>query len=458
MTARGVAERVRRGDVSVVEVVGEALDRAARDPHNAFVLVDADGALRRAEDLDRRIAAGEDPGPLAGVPIALKDLVDQAGLPNTRGSSFPPEVPTRSATVVERLEAAGAVIVGRAGLHEFAFGFTSENEWFGPVRNPLDPALSPGGSSGGSAAAVAAGVVPVGIGTDTGGSVRVPAALCGLVGVKPTHGLVPLTGVFPLAPSLDTVGPITRDVADAALVLAVIAGDDPSDPWSVPGAGFAPPPAEILSGIRIGRLVSWDEAPATRAVRAAVDAALAAAVDAGATVVDVDEPRLVPDADARVGAYVEVAAIHRERYARAPERYGPSVAARIEEALATPADALVGALRWRAGARHALVRLGESVDVLAVPTVGATRKPIGVTEIDVDGIPMFHRTVLASFTAPINGMGAPAIALPLPGSEVPPPSLQLVAPPRSEGRLLQVAAALEEAGIVGTNASRSAPG
>ena len=190
--------------------------------------------MARAEELDRRIAAGEDVGPLAGIPIGLKDLIDQAGIPNTNGAAFEPAVPDTSATVVDRLEAAGAVIIGRTGLHEFAFGFTSENEHFGPVRNPWDTDLSPGGSSGGSAAAVAAGIVPAAIGTDTGGSVRVPAALCGVVGLKVTHGRVPLTGVTPLAPSLDTVGPITRTVADAAAVYAAIAGDDPHDPWAAP--------------------------------------------------------------------------------------------------------------------------------------------------------------------------------------------------------------------------------
>jgi len=181
-------------------------------------------------------------GALAGVPIALKDLIDHAGRPNTAGSSYPAITPDASAPAVARLEAADAVIIGRTGLHEYAFGFSSENHWFGPVRNPWDLDLSPGGSSGGSAAAVAAGLAAGALGTDTGGSVRVPAALCGVVGLKVTHGRVPLRGVFPLGPSIDTVGPIGRSVVDIARLYETIAGFDPGDPWSAPRPVVPPAP------------------------------------------------------------------------------------------------------------------------------------------------------------------------------------------------------------------------
>jgi len=237
-----LAETVRRGECTAVETVGEALNRAdaSQSVLNAFTTIDRDGGLEHAGAVDRAVARGSDAGPLAGVPIAIKDLIDQRGIATTNGAAFEVTPATASATVVERLEKAGAIIIGRTGLHEYAFGFTSENQHFGPVRNPWDPNLSPGGSSGGSAAAVAAGIVPVAIGTDTGGSIRVPAALCGVVGLKVTHGRVPLTGVTPLAPSLDTVGPIARSVADLAVVYTVIAGDDPSDPWSAPAPVDSP--------------------------------------------------------------------------------------------------------------------------------------------------------------------------------------------------------------------------
>ncbi|MDQ3783275.1 MAG: amidase, partial [Actinomycetota bacterium] len=196
-TARGIAAAVRSGQRRAVEVVAECLHRIGDDPLNAFTLITADAAMADAATVDAAVAAGEDPGPLAGVPVAVKDLIDQAGLPNTAGSSFPPAVPDQDATVIGRLRRFGAVPVGRTGLHEFAFGFSSENPWFGAVRNPWDRTISPGGSSGGSGAAVGAGWVPVALGTDTGGSVRVPAALCGVVGLKVTHGAVPTTGVYP---------------------------------------------------------------------------------------------------------------------------------------------------------------------------------------------------------------------------------------------------------------------
>ena len=240
-----LAEAVGRGEVSATESVAAHLEAIGDDPLNAFTLVDGDRALQRAADLDASLATGADPGPLAGGPVALKDLIDHAGRPTTCGSGFYREVPDRSATVVERIEAAGGVVIGRTGLHEFAFGFSSENDWFGPVRNPWDPATSPGGSSGGSAVAVAAGCAPLAVGTDTGGSVRVPAALGGIAGLKVTHGRIPLRGVFPLAASLDTVGPLARSAADLGLLYRVMAGDDPRDPWS------SPRPVDELSLIHI---------------------------------------------------------------------------------------------------------------------------------------------------------------------------------------------------------------
>ena len=201
VTSAEIAHSVRTDRLTVRSSIEEALEAAAaKQPNiNAFTEIDADGALARADQLDRQHAEGRELGPLAGVPIVLKDLIDHAGHVTTCGSSFYRHQATSSAEAVERLEAAGGVIIGRSGLHEFAFGFSSENPWFGPVRNPWNADESTGGSSGGSAAAVSAGIVPLAIGTDTGGSVRVPAALCGAWGLKVTHGRIPLNGVFPLA-------------------------------------------------------------------------------------------------------------------------------------------------------------------------------------------------------------------------------------------------------------------
>lgn len=454
MSVAAIVAGVRSAARPAVAVVTAALARAeaSQGTLNAFTLVERERALARAAAVDARVAAGEDPGPLAGVPVAVKDLIDEAGVPNTAGAGgFPAVVPERSATVVARLEAAGAVVVGRTGLHEFAFGFTSENAWFGPVRNPWDRDLSPGGSSGGSAAAVAAGVVPVAIGTDTGGSVRVPAALCGVVGLKVTHGRVSLRGVVPLAPSLDTVGPLGRSVGDVAALYAAVAGDDREDPWSVPVPVTRPGGPADLASLRVAVPRPWLEGPLDAAVAAAFREALGRLAAAGAEVTEVDDPALVLNDAARRGAYVEVAAVHRDRFVAYPQRYGPKVAARLEEALAVPAEVLVAALAWRAGARHALERIFARYDVLATPTVAATAKRIGVETIEVAGTPIFHRRLLAAFTPAVNGVGLPALALPLPGGPVPPASLQLVGPAFGEARLLEIGFACEAAGVTVTS-------
>lgn len=447
-----IADEIRAGHRSAEAVVAAAVQAAeeSQPTLNAFMSIDAEGAATQAAAVDAAVAAGDDPGPLAGVPVALKDLIDQAGRPNTKGAGFPPSLPERSATVVRRLEAAGAAIIGRTGLHEFAFGFSSENEHFGAVRNPWDPGLSPGGSSGGSAVAVAAGIVPVGIGTDTGGSVRVPAALCGVLGLKVTHGRVPLTGVYPLAPSLDTVGPICRSVADVATVYEVLAGDDPLDPWSSPRpvAALRDPPA--LDGRRFGFIAQWVDAPRTDPVRDAFHAALEALAAAGAEIVKIDEPALRVSRAVQKANGVEIAAVHRERWEANRETYGRDVAERLEACFAVSGDDLASALQWAAGGRHLLERRFTEIDAVVTPTVGATRKPIGEDMILVDGDSYHYRRLLSEMTAPVNRLGLPALAVPLPAPGVPPASLQLIGPAWGEARLLALGGALEGAGIVST--------
>jgi len=446
-----LSEAIRSGEVTATEAVSAALRRAEQSQPelNSFTSVDRAGALKRAGAIDAKVGAGRDPGPMAGVPIGLKDLIDQAGIATTNGSAFEAVVATQSATVVRRLESAGAVIIGRTGLHEFAYGFTSENEHFGAVRNPWDTSLSPGGSSGGSGAAVAAGVVPVAIGTDTGGSVRVPAALCGVVGLKVTHGRAPLTGVTPLAPSLDTVGPLGRTVANVAATYGVIAGDDPLDAWSAPAAvepvGLPFDPA----GLRIGVPRQWNTATIDVGTRAAVDGALERIARYGATVEDVDEPLLETTDAAANAASLEILDVHRRRWSAEPERYGDEVADRLRLAESIPRHDAEEAMAWAAGARQALERLYQRFDVLVTPTVGGRRKTIGVDDMDIDGEAVFHRSVLAPYTWPVNRTGNPALALPIPGSGVPPASMQLIGPSFGEARLLEIGLGLEAAGLIG---------
>jgi aspartyl-tRNA(Asn)/glutamyl-tRNA(Gln) amidotransferase subunit A len=349
--------------------------------------------------------------------------------------------------VVERLEAAGAVVVTRTGLHEFAWGFTSENPWSGPVRNPLDPALSPGGSSGGSAAAVAAGQVPIAVGTDTGGSVRVPAALCGVYGLKVTHGRVPLTGVFPLASSLDTVGPIAGSVGDLALAYGVMAGFDATDPWSAPQPVIRPSgERDDLRGVRLGIPVAWlDQGPVTDEVAEAFATVVARLQGMGATIEEIIDPDLVPS-DRIVDVFSpEVLAVHRAWRAEG-RAYGEDLEQRFEVAGGVDIDRYLEALRWRAGMRHRAALAFGTIDLIATPATGAGRKVIGVDTIATPAGEVHHRVVLSWFTALVNSLGCPALVGPTAGAG-PPPSLQLIAPWWAEHRLLEVASTLERAGV-----------
>jgi len=452
-TAAGIAAGVAAGETAAATVAAAHLEAAAGEATlNAFTLLDEKGATAAARAVDERLAGGEEPGLLAGVPVVLKDLIDQAGLPTTCGSGFYRRLPAAPATVVRRLEQAGAVVLGRTGLHEFAFGFSSENDWWGPVRNPWDPGTSPGGSSGGSAAAVAAGLAPVGIGTDTGGSVRVPAALCGLVGLKPTHGRVPLTGVFPLAASLDTVGPLARTVADAALAYRVMAGHDPDDPPSADRPVKAPEGPADLSRCRFAVPLPWAAHPLSPEVRDGLRFALEALARQGAVVEHVHEPELAPPGLAEASMYPEVAAVHRQWMQEHPERYGPGVRRRLERALSvSPAEHAAG-LAWRSRVRRALDTLLADFDALVTPTVAVLRKEIGNDQVTTEEGPMPYRRALSAFTSLVNHAGHPALALPLAApvafSGDVPPSLQLVGRRWEEHRLLEIGLGLEQAGLV----------
>ncbi len=295
-SAAATARAVREGSVSALSVVEEALARVGQrnDQLNVFLHVDRPGALAAARRVDEAVARGEDPGPLAGVPLALKDNLCQTGVPTTAGSKILAQWrPPYSATVVERVVAAGAIVIGKTNLDEFAMGSSTENSAFGPTRNPLDPTRVPGGSSGGSAAAVAAGMVPISLGSDTGGSIRQPAALCGVVGVKPTYGSVSRYGLIAFASSLDQIGPLATNVTDAALLLEVIAGHDPRDSTSLP-EGSPALMAHLddgVAGVRVARVRELIEG-ADDDVVAAVDAAAAALRDGGAIVDDVSIPEL----------------------------------------------------------------------------------------------------------------------------------------------------------------------
>ena len=372
-----IAQAVRNGIRTASEVVEEYLEVAeARNRDlNAFTELDPVGAMRQAELVD----AGARTGSLSGVPIALKDLIDHAGHVTTAGSAFYRHEATASATVVERLEAAGAIIMGRAGLHEFAYGFSSENPWFGAVRNPLDPDLSPGGSSGGSAAAVAAGMAPAAIGTDTGGSVRVPAALCGIVGLKVTYGRIPLAGIFPLAESLDTVGPLAVSIGDARLLYHAMKGFDRADPWSVP-VDDPPHRPRRIEDLRIAIATAWmayvDTSEETRRSFQRFRDRLRSL---GAFVEPVEAPRLAPDPIliTRVGA--EAAAVYRAWFNDPTKPYGSDTRERLAPAMELTVDDYAEARRWQAGLVQTARKLFTAYDLLLTPTGGIHANESGLT-------------------------------------------------------------------------------
>ena len=439
---------VRNGTRTASDVVEEYVEVArVRNPDlNAFTEIDRDGALRQASLIDE----GTRTGPLAGVPIALKDLIDHTGHVTTAGSAFYRHQPSASATVVDRLEAAGAIIMGRTGLHEFAFGFSSENPWFGPVRNPWDTDLSPGGSSGGSAVAVAAGMSPAAIGTDTGGSVRVPAALCGIVGLKVTHGRIPLTGTFPLAGSLDTVGPLALTTGDTRLLYEAMKGFDRSDPWSAP---VVQPPRRVraLEYLRVAVPLPWlERVETTRVTRRRFDRFCERLRDLGVTVEPVTDPALAPDPILFNLVGTEAAAVHRESFADPTKPYGDDLRDRLGQAMDNTAADYLEAVRWRAGMVQAARELFARYDLVLIPTVGHPRKRIGVDTIDIDGIPTFYRLPLSGYTALVNVLGCPAISLPVLDEGIPPPSVQLVGPWWGENLLLGAGEELERSGIVGS--------
>ncbi len=444
-----IAAAVANGEASAVEVVADHLQRAeaSQETLNAFTLIEHKAAMEAAADVDLRIAVGEHVGSLAGVPIAVKDLIDHAGRPNTAGSSFPAPPPTKTAPVISRLEAAGAVVIGRTGLHEYAFGFSSENHWFGPVRNPWDPQLSPGGSSGGSAAAVGAGVAAAALGTDTGGSVRVPAALCGVVGLKVNHGRAPLTGVFPLAPSLDTVGPIATNVADTALIYLAMAGYDKTDPWSAPQPVLHPQGPLAISNLTIGVPHPWVDLRQTEAIATAFTETIDSLRQTGAKVIDLDIPSLVPGPEIEHSTYPEVALVHDERWHAHAGTYGVDVSRRLSEVFDIDPMLYVAAQQWRAHIRHTTDASLKACDFLITPAVAANIKPIGDEMIEVAGKQVSYRPQLSRFSALVNHTGLPAIVLPLDRDGTPPPSVQIIGRRWEEHRLLEFGLALEQTGI-----------
>lgn len=459
-TAAELAALIRQGEVSPVEVVRAALERieSLNGELNAFLTITADAALDAAREAERAVASGRDLGPLHGVPVGVKDIIETAGVRTTCGSKLLRDhIPERDAAVVRRLKEAGAIVVGKTNTHEFAFGPTTVNPHYGPCRNPYNPACVSGGSSGGSAVAVATGMVPLALGTDTGGSVRIPAACCGIVGLKPTYGLVSKAGIFPLSWSLDHPGPLAGTAGDAALALAVLAGPDPDDPATVAGrSGPQDYTAAVrragdgLGGMVVGVPEGWLEYRVHPAVAAAVEEAVRRLEALGAEVRPVD----FPGADAmllanRLIILAEAAAYHLPTLRSRPEEYGPDVRARLELGQYLPAADYLAGQRLRGELCQAVAAVMREVDLIVTPSLPVTAPYIGQDYLQwADG----RETVpdaLIRFPAPFNVTGQPAASVPCGLAAGPagmPVGIQVVGRWFEEGTVLRAAAALAQGG------------
>jgi aspartyl-tRNA(Asn)/glutamyl-tRNA(Gln) amidotransferase subunit A len=422
----------RSGDVSPVDVVERSLERIReRDGEiNAWITVLGERAVAAAREAEGALAGGRDLGPLHGIPVALKDNVATAGVETTCASRIRRGfVPVADADVVTRLREAGAIVLGKTNLLEFAYGIVHPD--FGQCNNPLDTGRTSGGSSSGSCAAVADGMVPLAVGTDTGGSIRVPAAYCGVVGLKPTYDLVSRRGVFPLSWSLDHVGPIARTGADAALLLRAMAGE------RLPAAGA---PAPGLRGLRVGVPDEHLGADVRPRVRAAFDRALADLERAGALVAGVSVPSLALADDALFPIFgPEAAAVHEEWMRTRPQDYAPMTRTQLELGLLVPATDYVRAQRFRSLLRSEFDRAFAAVDVVVAPTVAWVAPAEDPAIAGDDG------AVEARRTGPYNLTGHPAVTVPCgPAEDGLPAGLQFAGPSMTDRRLLAVAAAYEE--------------
>ena len=450
-SAAEIAGEVSSRRASARQVAEAALARiAAVDGRtNAFTDVTRERALARADAVDRGIAAGRTPGPLAGVPFAVKNLIDVAGLATRAGSKINRErsPAERDGALVRRLEAAGAMLVGALNMGEYAYDFTGENVHDGPSRNPQALDRMTGGSSGGSGAAVAAGLVPLALGSDTNGSIRVPSALCGVFGLKPTFGRLTRAGSFPFVASLDHLGPLARSVADLALAYDAMQGPDADDPVATrrPPEPTLPPLDRGIEGLRIavagGHFLRNGDSDAFTAV-SKVAQALGA------------ERRVeIPEAArARAAAYVitasEGAALHLDRIRERAQDFDPAVRDRLIAGAMIPAAWVNRAQYFRRWYREKVLALFETVDVILAPATPCRAPRIGQQTFVLDGQTLPVRPNLGVFTQPISFVGLPVVAAPVWLDDGLPLAVQIIAAPWREDLALRVARRLEQSGVV----------
>jgi 1-carboxybiuret hydrolase len=448
--ASEITSRISSGETTAREVIEATLARIASiNPKvNAFTDITAERARQTAEALDRRRARGEMLGLLAGVPFAVKNLIDIAGLPTRAGSKINRDLPPckRDGALVRRLEAAGAILVGALNMGEYAYDFTGENAHYGPSRNPHALDHMTGGSSGGSGAAIAAGLVPLALGSDTNGSIRVPSAFCGCFGLKPTYGRLSRAGSFPFASSLDHLGPFARSVGDLALAYDAMQGSDLDDPVATTRA-----PEPALPGLDRG-VSDLRIAIAGRHFAKHGDADCFAAVAKVAQALGVTRTIELPEAGrARAAAYVitaaEGAALHLDRLRKRGSDFDPAVRDRLIAGSAIPASWVMKAQRFRRWYRERVLQVFDDIDVILAPTTPCRAPKIGETTFVLDGVTMPVRPNIGIFTQPISFIGLPVIAVPVWIDAGLPLGVQVIAAPWKEAHALRVAHALEQSGL-----------
>ena len=438
LTIDEFARQLRARSLSAVEVVDDCLQRIAADNErlNAFILVMADEARRQAQELDQELASGHDRGPLHGVPVSIKDLFDIKGTPTTAASHVRDgHLATADATAITRLRRAGAVLIGKTNLHEFAFGTTTEDSAFGPARNPHDTNRSAGGSSGGSAISIVAGMALATLGTDTGGSIRIPAAVCGTVGLKPSYGELPTDGVVPLSRTFDHIGPLTTSVDDAWHVFHALRGD----------TNLRPLLAAPINQLRLAVPREYFCDILDSEVRASFEAAIDALRAAGTTIEDV----VIPSARFIAPIYLHIvfgdaAPYHAPALEAMPEKYTKPVRLRLELARYVLAEDYTRALQGRETLRLEVDRALSGYDALLLPTVPIVAPALGASSVDIDGTSEPVRNIMLRLTQLFNITGHPAISIPCARTRTAlPRSLQLVGTRGQTDALLHVARAVE---------------
>jgi aspartyl-tRNA(Asn)/glutamyl-tRNA(Gln) amidotransferase subunit A len=453
VTIREAAEALRARQFSSVELTTAALARIARlnATLRTFITVTAEAALKQAARADAELAGGRDRGPLHGIPVAVKDLFFTRGVRTTAGSLLYRDfVPGHDAAVVERLERAGAVMMGKTNMHELAYGITSANPHFGAVRNPWNVEHSPGGSSGGSGAAVAAGMVYAAMGSDTGGSIRIPASFCGTVGLKPTYGRVSRYGAFPLAWSLDHMGPLARSVRDAAVVFDAIAGHDRRDAASSrhPVVDTVPEVGCSIRGVRIGFPENFFFERLDADVESSVRGAFARAESLGAVAVPVRLPDM--EAVAAVGRVIllcEASAL-LEPHLHKRGQFGADVLALLDQGRLLAATDYIQAQRLRKKMQREFAAVWRQVDCLIAPATPTAAPRVGENKVRLGGREEDVRIVATRLVRGFNVLGLPSLAMPCGLSAAGlPVGLQIVGPAMEEALILRVGAAMEDGGV-----------